>query len=396
MNCPNCHQADLESSDLFCPNCGVDLQSYMKVQKYNTPKIDMVSHFTSPQAGALRLTAQTITEYKNLTQEINDLEDIPQKLARNQQQLQFMESKLSQNEQLLTNLTVQSKKEKHDVDKLTSLSVTSLIAKIKGDKEQKMKKEEAEYLAVMNRLEALNTDISAQKNEINTVSKHIADLKNLNVRLQQNREALTKLINQTTQGVPDPVEDKIELEMENLNKQYDPLQAHLNNRQQVFQYLDSAYADLNFAYDQIHSASNYANWDMFFGGGMFVDAIKHSKMSNARDIVNRAHRSIDLARNLDPNIPGIGAFVDDISWFWDGFFDNIFTDWASMNKINQSMTSVASALNQLDTVRTRVHNDINRGQGELQTLNSRVVTTREKLLHERTRMIEDAIKLQAP
>lgn len=396
MNCPNCQQTDLESSDLFCPNCGADLQSYMKVQRYNAPKIDMVSHFTSPQAGALRLTPQTITDYKNLTQEIHDLEDIPQKLAMNQQQLQFMESKLAQNEQLLNDLTMQSKKEKHDVDKLTSLSVTSIIAKIKGDKEQKMKKEEAEYLGVLNKLEALNTDITAQKNEINTVSKHIADLKNLNVRLQQNKEALTKLINQTTQGVPDPVEDKIEMEMENLVRQYDPLQAHLNNRQQVYQYLDSAYSDLNYAYDQIHSASNYATWDTFFGGGMFVDSIKHSKMSNARDIVNRAHRSIDLARNLDPNIPGIDAFVDDISWFWDGFFDNIFTDWASMNKINQSMTSVQGALNQLGNVRTRVQNDISHAQGELQTLNSRVATTRENLLRERTRMIEDAIKLQSP
>ncbi len=394
MICPNCQQSDLDDSDIFCSNCGADLQSVMKIQKYNTSKIDLVSQLNSSQSSSLKLTQQTIIDYQNLTQEINDLQDIPQKLAMNQQQLQFMKTTLAKNSSLLKNLNDQLAKEKKDVDKLKSLSMTSIIARMKGDKEEKLKKEEEEYLAVLNKIEALNKDISIQKDEINKVSSHIRDLQNLNVRLQKNRDTLEKLIHQTTNGVPDPVEDKIEMEMERLMQEYDPIQSQIHTKQKVSQYLDSAYSDLNYAYSQLKSASNYADWDTFFGGGMFVDSIKHSKMSDARDAVNRGRNNINLARNLDSNIPGVNAFVEDISFFWDGFFDNIFSDWSSRNKIHNSLSSVQSALNQLANVRTRIHYEISGLQAEINSLNNQVESTKAQLLNERTRMIEDAIKRQ--
>ena len=185
MNCPNCHHPDLDDSDIFCSNCGTDLQSALKAQKYSTSKINLVSKIQAAPSDALVLTSETIKDYQTLTQEINDLQDIPQKLSLSSQQLQFMESRLAKNENQVNELKFQLQKEKHDVEKLKKLSVTSVIARVKGDKEEKLKKEEEEYFSLLNKIEGQEKDIAAQKNEINSLSKHITDLRNLNERLQQ-------------------------------------------------------------------------------------------------------------------------------------------------------------------------------------------------------------------
>ena len=84
-----------------------------------------------------------------------------------------------------------------------------------------------------------------------------------------------------------------------------------------------------------------ATWDTFFGGGMFVDSVKHSKMATARNAVQRAQFSIRNARNELPEIPYIGsAHVEELNFFWDGFMDNIFSDFSARDKIHRSRESV--------------------------------------------------------
>ena len=201
-----------------------------------------------------------------------------------------------------------------------------------------------------------------------------------------------KLIYQSTQGVPDPVEEKVEKELQSLLKSYNPIQAEIQNKQKVVYYLQSAYNDINNAYESLNSASNYNNWDMFFGGGMITDSIKHSRMSNARDAVGRANNSIDIARNLDPNLPGINAFVQDFSLFFNIMFDNIFEDWNIQNKISNSLDSVQQSLYELQNTISKVQTDINTITNRLASLESKIGEVRDHLLLERTRMIEEAIK----
>lgn len=392
MTCPNCSKQDLEDNDLFCPNCGTDLQSYAKVQKYSSSKIDLVSQLQSSKASTLVLTKETISDYQKLSHEMHDLQDIPQKLSLSNQQLQFMTSKLTQDSNLLTNLKNQLDEENHDIEKLKKVSVTSVIAKVKGDKEQRLKKEEQEAVVLLNKIQGLETQVASQKNDVNSLTQHVEDLKNLNIRLGQNKEALVKLIYQSTQGVPDPVEEKVEKELQSLLKSYNPIQAEIQNKQKVVYYLQSAYNDLNNAYESLNSASNYNNWDMFFGGGMITDSIKHSRMSNARDAVGRANNSIDLARNLDPNLPGINAFVQDFSLFFNIMFDNIFEDWNIQNKISNSLDSVQQSLYELQNTISKVQTDINTITNRLASLESKIGEVRDHLLLERTRMIEEAIK----
>ena len=114
---------------------------------------------------------------------MHDLQDIPQKLSLSNQQLQFMTSKLTQDSNLLTNLKNQLDEENHDIEKLKKVSVTSVIAKVKGDKEQRLKKEEQEAVVLLNKIQGLETQVASQKNDVNSLTQHVEDLKKLNIRL---------------------------------------------------------------------------------------------------------------------------------------------------------------------------------------------------------------------
>ena len=190
------------------------------------------------------------------------------------------------------------------------------------------------------------------------------------------------------------MESKLERVLQNLIKKFNPLQTQLNNKRRVLNCLKSAHSDLDIAYNQLQSASSNNNWDMFMGGGMIMDSIKHSNMSGALDAVNRAHQNIDMARSLDPQLPGIDAFVQDFSLFFNIMFDNIFTDWNIQNKINNSLNSVANSLSELDNTISKVQLDIDRVYKEFSSIDSHIAGIREDLLKQRTRMIEDAITRQ--
>lgn len=392
MICPNCKKSDFEENDLFCPNCGTDLKAHFKVQKYKTEKIALVSQMQNQSKSSLVLSQKTINEYQALTKEIQDLQEIPHKLTLSNQQLDFMKTKFSQDTNLLANFKSQQILNEKDIAKLKGLSVQSLISRIKGNKEQKLNKEEGESLFLLNKIEGLEKQTIEQQSAITNLTQHITDLKDLNTRLEQNKDALVKLIFQTTQGVNDPKENKLEKELQRLIKSYNPMHEQINKKEKILSCLNSAYSDLNYAYQRLQGASNNNNWDMFFGGGIILDSIKHSQMSSARDAVSRANSNIDLVRKMDPNLPGINAFVEDFSLFFNVMFDNIFTDWSVQNKINNSLSSVSNSLDQLDMTINRIKNDIDKIQKEFTHLGGQIANIHGELLKERSRMIEEAIK----
>ena len=394
MICPNCHNQDLNNEDLFCPNCGADVKSYLKVQKYNTNKIALVAQMQQSSQNLFVISQDTIKQYQKLSQETRDLQDVPQKLSLSTQQLQFMESKYNQNENQLQNLKNQQAKYTHDIENLKKVSVSSVIARVKGDKEIRLKKEEEESLSLLNRIEGLEKQNSTQQKDITSLTQNITDLKNLTIRLEQNKEALVKLIYQATNGLSDPEEKKLEENLQNLISKVNPLRAQIDKKQRVENCLKSAYSDLNYAYQQLQGASSNNTWDMFLGGGFILDSIKHSQMSDARDAVGRAHQNIDLAKSFDPNIPGIDAFVEDFSLFFNIMFDNIFTDWNVQNKINNSLGSVANSLNQLDSSIQNMQFDIGKLNQEISSLDSHIGNIHNDLLKQRTKIIEDVIKRQ--
>ena len=306
-----------------------------------------------------------------------------------------MENNLRGDTEKLKQLEIKLKKELKDVEKLKTISVTSLVAKIKGNKEKILAKKEEEYLSALNKKEGLEKDIAAQKVKINHQNKYIDELEQATTKLESDRNTIVQIIYKATKGVADPVEDKIIEEINSLTSQYIPVERKLDQSNRVLCYLEPVYSSLSETMQQLRSTLDNSNLGTFFGRGMVVDSIKNSKMSHARDLVFSARRNLELARNIDPTIDQIDAYIEDISFFWDGFMDNIFSDWSDRNKIQKSMESVQEALYLLNKTINNTHFELDSLNNKIAELRKKINENHSRLIVERKRIIEDAIKRQS-
>ncbi|MFX0052621.1 MAG: hypothetical protein ACFE8U_15190, partial [Candidatus Hermodarchaeota archaeon] len=193
--------------------------------------------------------------------------------------------------------------------------------------------------------------------------------------------------------VADPIEDKIEQQLRNLVGRINPIDLERRRIERGQSHLKNAEYNLDEALQLLGSAAGYSTWDTFFGGGLFVDSIKHSRMADARNYVHQAQNAIQMAKRELPDLPFRvgGAYVEEISFFWDGFMDNIFSDFSSRGKIQRSRESVRQALHETREALNWTKQHLNRINSQYQALEKEVEETRQKLFIERKRMIEEAL-----
>ncbi|MFX0186088.1 MAG: hypothetical protein ACFE95_23640, partial [Candidatus Hodarchaeota archaeon] len=330
INCPNC-KSSVDNNDIFCYRCGFNLITESVVKKAEKA---VETH--------LRIDADAITKYLDLENRIKGLTGVGEELKQQQTYLQNLNDSLVNAQHRLQALSSQRFKEYKDVEKIKGLSISSVFARIKGDRDKKIEKEELEYFNVLNKEESAKKEIENLKQLINQAQKQINELNrlvNLKSKLSTDLEGL---ILDVCEGVTDPVEDKIEQQLRELVGKINPVDLERRRIARGQGHLKNAEYNLDEALQLLGSAASYSTWDTFFGGGLFVDSIKHSRMADARNYVHQAQNAIQLAKRELPELPfGVGgAHVEEISFFWDGFMDNIFSDFSSRGKIQRSRESV--------------------------------------------------------
>ncbi|QNM07075.1 hypothetical protein H9Q78_13115 [Qiania dongpingensis] len=108
---------------------------------------------------------------------------------------------------------------------------------------------------------------------------------------------------------------------------------------------EQALYSLKCAEDQLGSARGWGVWDMF-GGGFFASLIKHSKIDDAREEIERAKlHLLKFQKELsDIQVPmefkvEIGSFLT----FADFFFDGLVADWMVQSRIQEAREQVEDA-----------------------------------------------------
>ena len=295
-------------------------------------------------------------------------------------------------EKRLNILVEQREKEYRDVEKLEKLSVTSLITRVKGTKNQQLEQEKLEYLTVLNKEEAARRECQQLQDVITQTQSQVYELEDLLDTKNKEEKELETLINKVCEGVPDPIEDAIEQRFATLESQIGPI---TNNRSRIFRaknLIEHAISDLESALESLRSASGFSTWDLL-GAGLIADSIKHSRMSDARNYVHTAHSNFQRAIQEYPEIRHSlsSAYVEEISFFWDGFMDNIFSDIAARDKIHRSRDSVNQALNDASNANRWLDDKMQNINQQFNNINRKIETTRKELLEERKRMISEAI-----
>ncbi len=115
-------------------------------------------------------------------------------------------------------------------------------------------------------------------------------------------------------------------------------------------------------------------------------------MSEARNGVQQAQRSLERAYQVVPSMPRIrGAHVEEMNLFWDSFFDSIFSDLKAREKINRSRHSVEEAFYHTENASHWLNSQIVALNRDYSSLESKIRIKLEDLMKERKRMIKNAL-----
>jgi hypothetical protein len=102
----------------------------------------------------------------------------------------------------------------------------------------------------------------------------------------------------------------------------------------------------------LESAQGWGVWDIL-GGGFFSDLIKHSKIDDANKISYYAQQDLSRFRK---ELSDVNEFTDikvnigSFAAFADFFFDGLFADWFVQSKINESLSNVRNAINNVENI----------------------------------------------
>ncbi len=263
--------------------------------------------------------------------------------------------------------------EDKDVTRLEGVSLTHVLAALRGSRDDALARQKAEAQAASYRLADAQSRLDAIRSEL--------------ARAEDQRSRLT--------GAPQAYAAVLADKEKHLEQSSDPrgarllaladergrLAAEVSELQHASQTAQAAEQALAGLQDRLGSASSWSTYDTVFGGGMIGNAIKHDRMDEAAQAAADADRRLaqlrteltDLAE-VEPTAPKL-----DVSGglkFADIFFNSIFTDLAVASHIRQAQNNASAAVQHVRVVRSRLDAQISAAQDRL----AAIETQRQSLL----------------
>lgn len=129
----------------------------------------------------------------------------------------------------------------------------------------------------------------------------------------------------------------------------------------------------------LDKALGLSTFDTFFGGGLLVDLTKYDRMDEGArqmQLADQALRRLS-AELADTGMSGVGGLeVGELTRAFDVWLDNIFSDWAVRDRINQAIARTAEAARTVH----RVELDLHARGAELEATSAGLARRREELL----------------
>ncbi|MFC7021989.1 hypothetical protein ACFQHV_02505 [Promicromonospora thailandica] len=225
-----------------------------------------------------------------------------------------------------------------DVRRLEELSPTLIWATLRGDRDERLEAERAEQRAAEYQVAAARRAVAVAERESAVVAADLAGLGDVGARRDRALAAKESwVVGSGADGAR---------ELTGLAAEVGAARAELTEVREVVAAADVAGAALAGARKHLDSASGWAAYDTFGGGGFVADLVKREKMDQAVALMRTADEALHaLARELgDLGRDGVGGIgVDGLSATFDVWLDDIFSDWSVMNRINEARDRVRAA-----------------------------------------------------
>lgn len=119
---------------------------------------------------------------------------------------------------------------------------------------------------------------------------------------------------------------------------------------------ERALSSLRSAKDSLSSARGWGLFDLF-GGGAISGMVKHMKIGDARQSLNRAKADLErFSRELSDvrDLQGLNIEIGDFLTFADFFFDGFLADMMVQSKIRQAQDNIDDAIYRVENLLGRL------------------------------------------
>lgn len=235
-------------------------------------------------------------------------------------------------------------KEQADVEKLEGGSLKAFFYNVIGKMDEKLTKEREEayaaavkYDAAVKELEKVEEDLEKNEKELETFDGCEAEYEELLAKKK------------------DILKDSGHWAMEKIFE-FERRITYLNNQERELEEALEAGAEADKLVEEVldclNSADSWATFDIF-GGGFISDAVKYSHLDDAQNLIEDLQEQLRRFKTelADVTIDSeLNVQIDGFLQFADYFFDNLFTDWAVMEKIRNSQLQVENTGDQIRRV----------------------------------------------
>ena len=289
---------------------------------------------------------ERIARKRKLSTEINALENQRASLAARVQQLKE-----------------ETYQEQLDVDKLENFSAAKLFAQIMGNLDERLEKERSELYAAALRYDSARQELHAVEADLAARREELSLLGNCEAEYDRLLEARARELRQDPQS---PAARRL-LALEERQAQ---LASREKELQEAIQAGYNALSDISSIESALSSAEGWGTWDVF-GGGLISDMAKYSHLDDAQQQINGLQRSLSrfCTELADVDIrTGIQIEVDSFLRFADYFFDNIFTDWAVLDRIRHTQSQIHEVDGSVRTILSRLERDLEQCRRDRQAI----------------------------
>lgn len=244
--------------------------------------------------------------------------------------------------------------EQLDVDRLEGFSAARLFYQITGRLEGQLEKEQAEVYAAALRYDGKRKELQALEEELDRRHRELDALAGCEAayaRLLEEKALAMRAANSYYGDRLDALEERAAY-----------LEAQERELGEAVLAGERALREIQSIQSALSSAEGWGTWDVF-GGGMISDMAKYSHMDDAQRQIQSLQRTLSRFRAelADVSIQAdLQLQVDGFLRFADVFFDNIFTDWAVLDRIRQSRGQIEQTERTVRAILSRLDDSLDR------------------------------------
>lgn len=377
-SCPSCDQP-LDPESIYCIECGTNVLLAKKASLLKTTTEIVIND-------------DLVSQYRNMQQALMELSDA-ENIAETQKK--YFEELDRQQFQLSTPINVARQNaslEQRDVEALKKLTWTSIKARVKGDKDEMLSKEEQEYFAAVGKHEALVEERDAIVKQADVAKKQWNSAQELVDKKQTLEKQLKALIKKIGEEMSHPIEDKLEADAMLIDSRLRDVEGRYHILQSNHSHALNALDLYHDASQKLDGAMNMSTWDLL-GGGLIADSMKRSRLGDASKLAQRGNSELQKAISfLKDTDFGEVASVQDTGFWGDTFFDSIWTDMHARDKINKSQDSVNRAIREAGKVSQTYKDMMNEVHREAITIKADYSDVQQNLEEERIKLLESYMK----